>query len=416
MWDTLQKPPESCSDEMQTDAQWRCIHLAVTIVIGTGIAGIAALKELSGKHNVSEIVLVGDEDRLPYKRTKISKSIARGFSRDDFALQTAEWFSERKIDMRLGREVLAIHPKNRMVDLDDGTRLRWDQLIIATGAKARIPPIPGYDPSFCHTVRQAGDVEGLLAALDGKRSVLVVGTGVLGIEIAEQLWTAGHDVTSISGGNSVMPRELNRASECMMIDLMERAGIDLRLGTRVLSIKSGDRVVVRTTAGTLTADQLVFAVGSIPNTRLAVDAGIEVSDGILVNEFLKTSVEGIFAAGDVAQIRGGAISHLWHEAETQGRYAGLNAVGPPVPYPMEAFRLKCEVFGHCFFSIGRPDPNHAEGYRSLEDTGSTYRCFYFKDGRLSGVVMVDDAPRSKEYEAAVRKGLAEPEVREEFLS
>ena len=155
-----------------------------------------------------------------------------------------------------------------------------------------------------------------------------------------------------------MPRELNHAADRTMRELLDAARIDLRLQHRIVEVKRADGVAdgicARTTAGELTADQIVFAVGSVPETQLAVDAGVEVADGVLVDEFLETSVRGIFAAGDVAQRRHGAVSHLWHEAEAQGRCAGLNAIGPPLAYIDMGYRLKCEVFGHYFFSMGRP--------------------------------------------------------------
>jgi NAD(P)H-nitrite reductase large subunit len=398
--------------------------MADTVIIGTGIAGMSALKAISEKEPKHRVVLVGDEDRLPYKRTKLSKNIARGFSRDEFALQDADWFSERNVDLKLGRRVLAIDPRRRTVVLDGDERICWRQLIIATGARARMPEVSGHALDHCRTVRQAGDVENLLEALDGKQSVLVVGAGVLGVEIAEQLWAKGHEVTLISSGSSVMPRELNPAAERTMRELLDAAEIELRLKHRIVSVNraggAADGIRVRTSAGELTADQVVFAVGSVPETQLAVDAGVEVADGVLVDEFLETSVKGVFAAGDVAQQRSGAVSHLWHEAEAQGRCAGLNAIGPPLAYIDTGYRLKCEVFGHYFFSmgrkVGRPDPADEKTHEIIEDIGSPYRCFYFQDSRLAGAVMVDDGKRSKEYESAVRQGLSETQVRELFLS
>ena len=394
--------------------------MADTVIIGTGIAGMSALAAVSEKEPTHEIVLVGDEDRLPYKRTKISKHIARGFERDEFALHDPEWFSQRNVDLKLGRKVVAIDPHRQTVVLDGGDRIGWKRLIIATGARAREPGIPGYDADFCRTVRQAGDVERLMQSITGNQSVLVVGAGVLGIEIAEQLRAKGSAVRLISSGSSAMPRELNRTAERTMRTLLEAAEIDLILNHRIVSVSRAggatDGIVVRTTAGEFAADLVVFAIGSVPETQLAADAGLEVREGILVDEFLETSIKGIYAAGDAVQRRGAAVSHLWHEAEAQGRFAGLNAVGPPVAYPATAYRLKCEVFGHYFFSMGYPGPDAEGGHEIIEDIETPYRCFYFQDGRLTGTVMVDDGKRSKEYESAVRQGLDKTQVRERFLS
>ena len=391
--------------------------LATVVIIGGGIAGISAARAIRRVDRSWSIALVDDEDRLPYKRTKISKNIAQGFARDDFALHPKDWYAECGIQLKLGTRVEKIDVAAKTITLEDGERPPWDRLILAPGADARVPDVRGYDEERCHTIRRASDVDRLVASLGGSRRILVVGLGVLGIEVCDQLVKAGYSVGAACAGNSIMPRDLNASTQKMMKELLVANGVELYMGFRVESIcASGKEVEVSSGKETVVVDHVIFAVGSIPRNELANSGGLQTDQGILVNQFLQTSQNDVFAAGDAVQLADGRIPHLWHEAEMLGEIAGVNAVGERKQYSNVAFRLKCEVFGSYFFSVGLPESRNLNSYAVLEVTGTPYQCFYFADSKLVGVVMVDDPERAKMYESAVRQGMSEIEVNREFLS
>ncbi|MBT3273242.1 MAG: NAD(P)/FAD-dependent oxidoreductase, partial [Spirochaetales bacterium] len=317
--------------------------MAEVLIIGAGIAGITAARTIYSERPDWQITLVDDEDRLPYKRTKISKNISRGFDLDEFALFPREWYAERGIRLITETRAASVDAAGKSVSFENSKSLNWDRLILATGAAARVPDISGYDPERCFTIRRASDVDSLLEKIAGAESILVVGLGVLGVEVSEQLVRAGFSVSAASSGESVMPRELNARSQEIMTDLLRRNGVNLFLGYRISSlVRNEDMLVAETVKGDLRANHIVFAVGSEPLTGLAVSAGAETDIGIAVNPYLETSVKDIYAAGDAVQLPSGKITHLWHEAEAQGRCAGLNVCGGGEKYPDFSFRLKCE--------------------------------------------------------------------------
>jgi len=375
------------------------------IIIGGGIAGVSAAKAIREMAFDGTVLLINGEDRPPYKRTKLSKHLASGFQRDEFQLQRPEWYQERRIQRRDGLIAAQIDPAAKTVTLDAGEVLRWEKLIIATGATPCYPPHIAPDTPHTYVVRQIGDAERLIQAMNSlnRRDALVIGVGVLGVEVAEQLQRAGKQVTLIGRSSAIMPRQLNPQAAALMEQACRKAGIHLLFdddATDVTPYSDGLRVTLR--SGVRQTDMLVCCVGAAPDTTLARQAGLAVNIGILTNECLQTSCPDIFAAGDVAELPGGEIGGLWHSAEAQGIHAGKNAIAPLTPYPRLPFRLKCEVFGQYFFSML---PRDAETCQTAEyRNNDRYQCFYFRDDRLCGAIMVNDGERAKQYERAVREG------------
>ena len=163
-------------------------------------------------------------------------------------------------------------------------------------------------------------------------------------------------------------------------------------------------------------DLVAYGTGVEPDIDLAVAAGLDSERGVLVDEQLRTSHPTIFAAGDVAQHRDGRLTHLWRQAEEQGRVAGLNAAGGAESYRFVPFRLKCEIFDHYFFSVGRPTPEEVEAYEVVECTdGTRYLCAYYREGALAGLVMIGDKDRQKQYLRAVVERWSRLRFEAEFL-
>ena len=375
------------------------------IIIGGGIAGISAAKAIREAAFDGSVLLMNGEGRAPYKRTKLSKHLASGFHRDAFRLQPPEWYHALRIHL-LDAQAAQIDPTAKTLTLASGDRLHWGKLILATGATPSYPPqIPPETPHL-HVVRQIGDAERLTRELNrpNAQRALVVGMGVLGVEVAEQLRLAGKQVTLVGRSSALMPRQLNAHAAALMTQACEEAGIQMLFDDDVADVMpcDGERLRVTLRSGAQQVDVLVCCTGAAPNATLARQAGLAVNVGILTNAHLQTSSPEIFAAGDVAELPGGELCGLWHSAEAQGMHAGKNAVSPLTPYPRLPFRLKCEVFGQYFFSML---PQNAESCKTTEyRKDNQYHCFYYRDGRLCGAIMVNDGEQAKKYERAVREG------------
>ena len=391
-------------------------------IIGAGIAGVTAAATIASEFPGTRTLLINGEDRLPYKRTKISKNIASGFEKDQFHLESADWYKRNTGGLLSGEEVSRIEPERKRLELANGETVSWGSLIIATGAEARLPVIQGIEDVPYFTVRSASDAEALIAAAKTAVSVLVVGTGVLGVEVAEQLCRSGKKVILSGRSGGIMYNELTEYAQKQLIAAFELNGAEPLLKQDVVGVERADssRIAVTTTDFTRAVDMLVFCIGSVPNTQLAASAGIEVKRGILVDQFLESSVANIFAAGDAAQHPGEETTHLWHAAELQGAYAARNAAraerGKKTAYPQTRFRLKCEVFDRYFFSLlpreVRPED---DGTKRLEYRDTRYICLFHDGDSVDGVIMIDDKDNAKRYQTAVRENWSIQKVENELI-
>ena len=383
------------------------------VIVGGGIAGVTAARTIAESEASASTLLVSGEDRPPYKRTKISKNVASGFSRDAFAIEPSEWYADHGIDLLIGTTVDRIDPTTHRVSLSDGRSVEYGAVILATGGEA-VRPAEADHPRV-HTVRAAGDVGRLLASTTPSDEILVVGMGVLGVELAEQLALRGARITLLGRSRVLMPRELNDEAAARLDRLFRDAGVALEYGSTLSHVSVGeDGLEAMWRDRRHRFDHIIYSIGMRPAGTLAVKSGIPTATGILVDHYLETGVAGIYAAGDVAEQHDGYRTHLWHAAEHQGEIAARNALGETVRFDRPNFRLKCEVFGHYFFSAGKPeDPS---SYPTVEhDDGTRYLCFYLQNGTLAGMVMVDDKPNAKAYQRAVREGCDLETLRSEFL-
>ncbi|HUX20336.1 MAG TPA: FAD/NAD(P)-binding oxidoreductase [Spirochaetia bacterium] len=380
------------------------------IIVGGGIAGFSAARAIRERDPDGSLVILNGEDRLPYKRTKISKRAAAGFSRDDFSLEPEKWYQENRIDLITGRSADGLSIAPQRVHLDSGSILSWERLILASGARPVLPPgVETSDRDGIHVVRSAAQVEHLRRAIEAVGRVAIVGSGVLGVEVCEQVRLLGKEVLLIGSGPLPLSNRLNGDLAQMLSVGLSGHGVELHMNERILGVTRDEnrpkegRLLIETTQGQHSADLVVFCIGVQANVEIAASAGIAVDHGILVDEYLCTSAPGIYAAGDAAEHPLGYVSYLWHAAELQGKIAGSNAAGDSVVHDSPPFRMKCEVFGHYFFAMNRPPSD--EGYEVIvEAEGALYRSLYYREGRLCGALMANDKERAKSYVQAVREG------------
>lgn len=400
------------------------------IIVGGGVAGYTAAKTLAEEAGpkIGPVLLIGGEDRVPYKRTKISKHIAAGFGPTEFELAERSWYDTGRVKLLVGVQAVGIDPEARTLELETGERLSWNRLLLATGSDPVLPEIPEEAAELVRVVRTADQVERLRESLSGAGAVLTVGLGVLGVEVTEQVVRMGKRVVFAGRDRSLMPRQLTPAASKMLEELLLSNGVELKFERTLDRLTTVNGTLFAEFSSplapepeTVQADLAVFCLGTLPSTLLARKAGLTVNRGIVVDSHLRTSHPAIWAAGDAAEHPGGLVTGLWHAAELQGTIAALNIAGTPVTYDRPPFRLKCEVFDEFYFSIGKPEAADYGRYTTVEDDidrrrrGRVYRCFYYRDGRLSGVVMTNDRDRAKLYVQAVREGWSEDRVNRELF-
>jgi 3-phenylpropionate/trans-cinnamate dioxygenase ferredoxin reductase subunit len=310
------------------------------IIVGASLAGAMAAATLRDEGFDGRVVLVGAEDERPYERPPLSKDYLRGeVGREKVYVHDESFYAEHDIELRLGRTVESLDTSTSELTLDDGERLRYDRLLLTTGAEPRRLSIPGAELDGVLYLRSVQDSDALRERLERGGAVVVVGAGWIGAEVAASARQRGLEVTVLDPVGVPLERVLGAEVGAIYRDIHTDHGTEMLMGTGVEAFE-GDKAVerVRTSDGReLECDFVVVGVGVEPRTQLATQAGLAVDNGISVDKHLQTSVPGVFAAGDVAnahhpfygeQIR---VEH-WANALNQGPAAARNMLDRTVAY------------------------------------------------------------------------------------
>jgi 3-phenylpropionate/trans-cinnamate dioxygenase ferredoxin reductase subunit len=310
------------------------------IIVGASLTGAKAAETLRQNGFEGRIVVIGAEDERPYERPPLSKDYLRGeVEREKVYVHDEGFYAEHDIELRLGREAVRLDTSNNELELDDGDRLRYDRLLLATGAEPRRLSMRGADLDGVFYLRSVEDSDTLRKRLDGGGSVVVVGAGWIGSEVAASARQRGLEVTVVEPASVPLERVLGAELGGVYRDIHTDHGVRMLLGTAVEAFEGYPAVErVRTDDGReLECDFVVVGVGVEPRTRLAAEAGIAVDNGVVVDAQLQASVPGVFAAGDVANAHHPFYSeHIrvehWANALNQGPAAARNMLGQRDPY------------------------------------------------------------------------------------
>jgi 3-phenylpropionate/trans-cinnamate dioxygenase ferredoxin reductase component len=305
------------------------------VIVGASLAGAKAAETLRTEGFEGRLVLIGAEHERPYERPPLSKDYLRGdVGREHVYVHDEGYYAEHDIELRLGRTALSLDTSIGQVRLDDGKRLHYDRLLLATGAEPRRLSIPGEALDGVLYLRSVEDSDALRERLDRGGSVVVVGAGWIGAEVAASARQRGLDVTMLDPHSVPLERVLGTEVGGIYRDIHTDHGVQMLPETRVAAFEGTTAVErVRTTDGRiLDCDFVVVGIGVQPCTALASQGRVYVSDGIIVDEYLQTSMPGVFAAGDVAMAhhplygRPIRVEH-WAKALHQGPVAARNMLG-----------------------------------------------------------------------------------------
>ncbi len=309
------------------------------VIVGGGAAGATAARTLLVEGETDRIVLLGGEPMAPYDRTDLSKAILAG-TRDVPAPLYPDDLVDPRLTLRTGSVVRRLDLPAHEVVLDDGSAVGFGQLLLAPGAAPRDLPLPGRDLAGVHLVREWAAAPALRDAVRAGGNLVVIGGGLIGLEVAAAARSHGTQVTVIEAADRLMGRVLPPSVTAIVADLHAANGVELVVGTRPTEL-IGDRQrltgVELADGRVLPADAVVIAIGVTPRTQLAADAGLEVHDGIVVDEHLRTSHPDVLAAGDAVRIRAAdgrlrVRSEAWTPALGAGQHAARVLLGADGPY------------------------------------------------------------------------------------
>ena len=298
------------------------------VIVGAGAAGNAAAETLRASGYDGPVIMIGAEVDLPYDRPNLSKDYLAGDAPEEWIpLRSREFYERHAITLLSGVRVTAIDPVARRLSLNRGGHRSFERLLIATGSSPVRMNVPGAMRQHVHYLRSLADSRAIIAAAQHAQRAVVVGASFIGLEVAASLRKRGLDVHVVGLETRPLERVFGPSVGDMIRSLHEAHGVVFHLGDTVTSI--GEKTVTLATGRELPADLIVIGIGVRPKTALAETAGLTIDRGIVVNEHLETSVQGIYAAGDVARWPDPHTnSHIrvehWVVAERQGQTAARN--------------------------------------------------------------------------------------------
>lgn len=385
------------------------------VIIGAGAAGVAAAEHVR-KHSGARIVLVNKEPIPPYNRLNLTRFLAREVAEEGLFLRPHAWYDERRIELTPG-EVTSIDRAEHRVAFKDGSTLAYSRLILTSGSHPLVPPLPGANREGVTPVRTLAHAKAVIqAAMPGRRAV-VIGGGLLGLETAAALNARGVSVTVLEGHGWLLPRQLAEPAGTILAKYLGTLGITVRTSVKVAELHGDEavRTVRLADDSEIDAEIVLLAAGVRPNKHLALSAGLETRQGVVVSDRMATSDPDIYAAGDVAEHRG-LVYGLWPVALGQGAVAGTNAGGGRTTFTGTPPANQLKVLGLPVFSLGQFAAKDGSYAVTEHQEGAIYRRLVWHDGALVGGNLLGDLRLAGALTRAVELGLQLSELPDELGS
>lgn len=386
------------------------------VIVGAGQAGRRAAQTLREARPGLEVVLLGAEPDIPYDRPLLSKAglvdeaeLAKAF------IEPRSFYEAQRIDLRTDTPVKAVHRHDRVVELADGSSMRYDKLLLATGSRARRLPVPGADDAKVFHLRSAADARALRRALFPGARIVLIGGGFIGLEIAASL--VGHfdaRVVVLESAPRLLGRVMPETIGRFVQDIHTAHGVALRFDTQVLACERtrGGTLQVHTGQEVFDCDAVVVGIGVLPNLELAAAAGLHTGNGITVNAFGETDDPAVFAAGDVTShfnpiLQRHVRVESWQVAENQAPVVALRMCGGGDAYA-ELPWLWSDQYDLNIQTLGEPGAAPRTVVRGQVGAGPFAVVGLDEAGGITGVVTVNAGADMAAWRRLLLRGTAVP--------
>ena len=376
------------------------------LLIGGGMASAHCATELRRRGAEGEVLLAGREPELPYERPPLSKEYMRGEAeRSDAHVHPESWYEENEIELLRGRNVMSIDPEGRSAKLQGGDEVSFEKALIATGANVNILRVEGAENEGIHYLRAFGNSEAIRADAEQAEHVVLIGGSYIASEVAASLTAKGTRCTMVMMEQVALSNSFGEECGRYFHDVLESHGVEI-LGGETLQAFEGDgrvKAVITESGRQLECDAVVIGAGVRPDTMLAEKAGLAVENGITCDRRLQTSVEGIYAAGDVCSYdsvihgRRLRVEH-WDVAMQQGQAVGANMLGEGGDYDVVPYFFSDLADWASLEYVGPAEDPDEIIWRGDRDSGE-FSVWYLKDGKVVGALSVErseDLGRARE--------------------
>ena len=359
------------------------------VIIGNGISGIIFSKTLRELNKNVEIDVFTKEKYHYYPRPNLIEFLAGRIPYERIFAFSEDWYKRQNINIHLNKPVKKILPDSKEIELHNGEREKYDKLLFASGSHSFIPPFKGADKRGIFTLRTIDDAFKILKYLESHRKAVIIGGGVLGLEIARALKSKGAEVEVVEFFDYLLGRQLDFQGSSILKDQIENMDIKVRLGMATEEVLGQNEVkgLRFKGGGELEADMSIVAAGVRPNINIAKEAGLETDHGLVVNDYLQTSDSSIYGAGDVIQHKGrmyGIIPASFDQART----AAYNILGQEKKYKGTIPSNTLKVVGLSVTSIGlvNPEEGKYEEFRKEIREEGIYKKIVVQEGMIIGAI------------------------------
>jgi len=372
------------------------------LIIGGSIGTLGAIEGIRKLDLRGEIVVVSEERQTPYSRPSIGKYLEGDLSEASLGFGSSDFWATNDVKVLHGSKAVSLDAEGKRVQLDDGRFLTFDKLLLATGAKPILPRINGLEKVGVHTFSGLSDVQAIRGQLSRAHQAIVVGGGLIGVAAAEALVNLKIEVAVVELRNWLLSLLLSRDAAAIIEGAMRQRGVSIMTGLSVKEVEgrkdqpSEVGKVVLSDDSRVDCDLVIMAVGVTPRKELAAQAGVKTNRGILVDRFMETSIQGIYACGDAAEgydflEAKNQVLALWPLARLGGRVAGSNMAGGKTEYPGGISMSAMRYFGIPVVSAGNGAQTAPEGSEILSSSSKNARREIVLVGdRVVGFTLVGD--------------------------
>lgn len=387
------------------------------LIVGDGVAGARASIKMRETDPEGEIRILTEEAYPFYYRVRFPELIAGDIDVKDIIIHTQEYYQNRKISLHLEERAVGGNLEKKEIVTQSGKTYPYDLLLVATGGYAFVPPIRGVEKKGVFTLRSMQDAIRFREFMSGVKQTILIGGGLVGLETGGALLKRGIKVAVIENNPRILPRQTDPEGSKILQGKMEKMGFSFYLTAQSDEIVGKEKVEgLRLKDGRIVEGQMVIiSAGVRPNVQLAKAIGLDTKDGILVNNRMETTRQGIYAAGDVAEHRGRCYG-IWPASQRQGEVAGVNMAGGNAVYEGTVVSNKLKVVGVDLTAMGDID---AEGklecvVRSDRESG-IYRKVAFKGDKIVGCIFLGNVKGSTEIQNAIEKKLVVKDLKQSLI-
>ncbi len=404
------------------------------LIIGSSAAGIKAAETLRGLDREASITVLSEENEPPYSRCLLPEYLSGKKSREELTFRAGNFFKDNNIETMLGERAVYVDPAGQEVILESGEAVGYDKLLVATGASSTCPPLPGIDKVGFTGIRNLDDADLILNRCRSGNKAVVIGGGFVGLETAYALNRRGLDVAVVELAPHILALQFDATAAEILANDMKQSGIKIYAGTATRELRppeglgrlgsEAENTVVLDDGTELKAHLVLTCTGTKPNVELLVGTGAEINRGIVVNEYMETTVPNIYAAGDACEstdlVSGEkGLTPIWPNAVIQGKTAAYNMAGRPRKVsPLLGLQNAVEFREVPAIAAGLSTSGPQDGLEILtvhQPTRGIYRKIVLEENVIKGMIFVGNIQNAGVIAALIRKQADVSKIKDKLL-